>query len=211
MNDDDLLKRVRDYFAEQRNRTDHELRPELQGDDLARIREASVLIPFHTPPGTDELHIVLTLRPPYLRNHAGQVSFPGGTREPEDRSPVATALRESEEEIGTPAEHIEVIGELEPVYMPSGYRIIPIVGLLEPAAELIPCPVEVEAVFHAPASLLLDPANYRRSGMTFRNRPREILELQYGDYRIWGATAAILHGFGKAIRKRPGHLRQTVR
>lgn len=199
--DQGLLEDVRAFFASGRRQDAHPLRPDIQASELPVIREASVLIPFHSPPGVDEPHILLTLRPQYLRSHAGQVSLPGGRREPEDESPQATALRESEEEIGAEAHQIEVIGELGSVYMPSGYRITPFVGILAPDTELRPCPVEVEAVFHAPASLLLDPANYRRSTMTFLNREREILELQYGEYRIWGATAAILHGFGQALRK----------
>lgn len=202
MSDDHrLLRDVRAFFKTGRRQDAHPLRPDISASELSVVREASVLIPFHSPPGVDEPHILLTLRPQYLRSHAGQVSLPGGRREPEDESPQATALRESEEEIGAEAHQIEVIGELGAVYMPSGYRITPFVGVLASDTELRPCPVEVECVFHAPASLLLDPDNYRRSTMMFRNREREILELQYGEYRIWGATAAILHGFGKAIRR----------
>lgn len=199
--DHGLLKDVRAFFNSGMRQDAYPLRPDIDASDLPHIREASVLIPFHTPPGVDEPHILLTLRPQYLRSHAGQVSLPGGRREPEDESPQATALRESEEEIGAPPHQIEVVGELGPVYMPSGYRITPFVGVLAPDTEIRPCAVEVEAVFHAPASLLLDPANYHRSTMIFRNREREILELQYGEYRIWGATAAILHGFGQALQR----------
>jgi len=201
MDDDQgLIRDVRAFFESGRRQDAHPLRPDIHASDLPRVREASVLIPFHSPPGVKEPHILLTLRPRHLRTHAGQVSLPGGQREPQDASPEATALRESEEEIGTPADEIEIIGELGAVYMPSGYRIIPFVGVLPPDTVITPCPDEVDAVFHAPASLLLNPASYRRSSMTFRNREREILELQYGEYRIWGATAAILHGFGQAIR-----------
>ncbi|MEX1196783.1 MAG: CoA pyrophosphatase [Pseudohongiellaceae bacterium] len=199
--DHELLNNVRAFFRSGSRQDTHPLRPDIQASDLLRVREASVLIPFHSPPGVDEPHILLTLRPEYLRSHAGQVSLPGGRREPEDESPQATALRESEEEIGAQAHQIEVIGELGAVYMPSGYRITPFVGILAPDTQIRPCPVEVECTFHAPASLLLNPDNYRRSSMIFRNREREILELQYGEYRIWGATAAILHGFGQAIQK----------
>lgn len=196
-----VLQDVRAFFASGRHQDGHSLRPDIQACDLPRVREASVLIPFHSPPGVDEPHILLTLRPQYLRSHAGEVSLPGGRREQDDESPKATALRESEEEIGALAHQIEVIGELGAVYMPSGYRITPFVGVLAPDIALRPCPVEVECVFHAPASLLLNPASYQRSTMLFRNREREILELQYGKYRIWGATAAILHGFGQAIQR----------
>lgn len=199
--DHELLKELRAFFESGRQQDTHSLRPDIHASDLPRVREASVLIPFHSPPGVDEPHILLTLRPEYLRSHAGQVSLPGGRREPEDESPQATALRESEEEVGAEPHQIEVIGELGAIYMPSGYRITPFVGLLAPDTDIRPCPVEVEAVFHAPASLLLNPANYQRSTMIFRNREREILELQYGEYRIWGATAAILHGFGKALSR----------
>ncbi len=194
-----MLRRVRAFLDSDRALS-HPLRPDVTASQLEQIREASVLIPFHFPTGFDEPQILLTLRPTYLRRHAGQVSFPGGTREPADRSPRQTALRESWEEIGTPAEHIEVIGELRPLYLPSGYRITPVVGILAPDTRIRPCPVEVEAVFHAPARLLLDPASYQRSRMTFRDHAHDVLELRFQRYRIWGATAAILHGFGEAIR-----------
>lgn len=200
--DHGLLRDVRAFFAPGSRQDAHPLRPDIQASELPRVREASVLIPFHSPPGAQEPHILLTLRPQYLRSHAGQVSLPGGRREAEDESARDTALRETEEEIGTPARQIELIGELGPVYMPSGYRITPFVGVLAADTEIRPCAVEVEAVFHAPASLLLDPASYTRSTMMFLGREREILEVQYGEYRIWGATAAILHGFGEALQKR---------
>lgn len=200
--DDEILRQIRQYFAGRPVREDAALRPDISADDLSRIRTASVLIPFYKPPGHADTRILLTLRPRSLRSHGGQVSLPGGTEEAQDRNAVDTALRECREEIGTPAHDIEVLGQLGAVYLPSGYRVTPVVGILAPDTRITPCPVEVEAVFHAPASLLLDPRNYRRSTMEFRNRPREVLELTYQQYRIWGATAAILHGLGSAITNR---------
>ena len=202
--DHPLLDSVRLFFRDAPRRDDHELRPDLRHAQGDHIREAAVLIPFHMLPDSDEPQILLTLRPTWLRSHAGQVSLPGGTREERDADARATALRECEEEIGTPADRIEVIGELGPVSLPSGYRITPVVGILPPDSRIRPCPIEVETVFHAPASLLLDPGRYRRYQMTWRDRPRDVLELQFGEFRIWGATAAILHGFGHALRKDRG-------
>ena len=132
-----------------------------------------------------------------MKSHAGQVSFPGGTSEEQDRDLTATALRESYEEIGLRAEEVEVLGQLGELVMPSGYRVTPVVGIIENDLDYAANPAEVESIFLAPLSLVLDTQAYKRSIVTYRDIERTVLELQFGHYRIWGATAAILYHLAK--------------
>ena len=165
------------------------------------LRKAAVLIPITRPDSRNESHIVLTVRSENLRSHAGQISLPGGTRDAEDSDDVATALRESEEEIGLPSSQVEVIGKLGDMALPSGFRITPIVGLIEPGLNFTPAVEEVAEIFQAPLDLVLDLDAYKASFMTFDGIERKILELCYEDYRIWGATAAILHHLAAEVAK----------
>ncbi|MBL4580869.1 MAG: CoA pyrophosphatase [Gammaproteobacteria bacterium] len=163
------------------------------------LRKASVLIPItrHRPGKKSE--IVLTVRSKNLNSHPGQISLPGGSEEPDDSDVVATALRESEEEIGLAQSNVEVIGRLGDMALPSGFQITPIVGLIEPGLEFFPCPIEVAEIFHAPLSLLMNPDSYNSTSMTYDNHARKVLELQFERFRIWGATAAILYHLAQMI------------
>ncbi len=166
------------------------------GQDL---REAAVLLPItrHRPDRPSE--IVLTVRSANLKSHAGQISLPGGTREPEDANAEATALRETTEEIGLDSELVQVIGRLGDLALPSGFHVTPVVGLIDAGLDFIAEPAEVADIFSAPLELVLDTAAYRSSYMTFENKPRKIIELVYEDYRIWGATAAILFHLAQIV------------
>lgn len=160
---------------------------------LQDLRKAAVLIPVTRATATLESQVVLTVRSANLKSHAGQISLPGGTQNEHDSDIFATALRESEEEIGLPGSSVQILGRLGEFALPSGFRVTPVVGVIEPGLQLSPCPVEVADIFYTPLTLVLNPNAYRRSEMLFQNVPRKILELTYEDYRIWGATANILH------------------
>ena len=164
------------------------------------LRKASVLIPItrHKPGKNSE--IVLTVRSENLNSHPGQISFPGGSEEAIDSDVVATALRESEEEIGLAQGDVEVIGRLGDMALPSGFQITPIVGLIEPDLKYVPCPIEVAEIFHAPLSLLINPDSYKSTFMTYDNQSRKVIELQFERFRIWGATAAILYHLAQIIQ-----------
>ena len=138
-------------------------------------------------------HVVLTVRSENLNSHAGQISLPGGSCDPADSDLAATALREAEEEIGLPREQVEVAGELGPMALPSGFLVTPVVGLIPPGLDFTPCSHEVADIFQTPLDLILDPEAYVRSSYILAGVKRQTLELCYEDYRIWGATAAILH------------------
>lgn len=166
----------------------------LLASDARRV-EAAVLVgllPRATGP-----QVLLTRRTEALRQHAGQVSFPGGRIEPSDAGPLAAALREAGEEIGLPASQVEPLGWLDPLATVTGYRVLPVVARISPAFVAVPDPGEVAEVFEVPLSFLLAPANLALIGIEFGGRVRQVLEFKpHGDaaraQRIWGATASIL-------------------
>ncbi|MGE5385019.1 MAG: CoA pyrophosphatase [Betaproteobacteria bacterium] len=136
--------------------------------------------------------VLLTQRAAHLRDHPGQVSFPGGRMEEEDPSPLHTALRETEEEIGLPRERITLLGYLPEYRTGTGFRVTPVVALVAPPMMLKTDPFEVAEVFEVPLSFLLDPANHRRHSLHYRGALREFYAMPYGDYFIWGATAGMI-------------------
>lgn len=136
--------------------------------------------------------MVLTVRTDHLQDHAGQVAFPGGRTDPEDTDAIATALRESEEEIGLERRLVTPLGFLDRFETISGYTITPVVARIDPDARLYPAPAEVAEVFEVPLSFFLEPANLRRYTMEFRGHRRDMVEFVHGGHRIWGATAAMV-------------------
>ena len=161
--------------------------------DASTYREAAVLIPLITATENEQEKILLTLRTEHLNSHAGQVSLPGGSSEPGDEDLIETALRESEEEIGLNPADVKVIGTLGTIVLPSGFCVTPVIGSVKPDYPFRPCPREVAEIFQVPASLLLRPESWQSCYVTYKDRRRKVLELHYGNYRIWGATAAILY------------------
>ena len=160
---------------------------------------AAVLIPLVER--ADGLWVLLTRRTAHLDHHAGQISFPGGRMEADDADAVATALRETKEEIGLDASRIDILGQLEGYVTITNFAVTPVVGLVHPPFELRPDPFEVDEVFEVPFSFVLDPANHQRH---FREGPdgqkRYFYALPYGPYYIWGATAAMLVNLAEALR-----------
>ncbi len=201
--DDPLLQRLLLYFEQQSQQLSTSHPPILHPDQSinrlinspelpeSSFRHAAVLILVAC--GENGSSIIFTLRTEHLSSHAGQVSFPGGTRDSDDNSIEHTALRECEEEIGLRAESVRIIGRLGNLLMPSGYCVTPVVGLFSAATPLTPSPREVAEIFGVPTAIALNPASYQRSSMLYRDMEREVLEFHHDGYRIWGATATILH------------------
>ena len=155
-------------------------------------RRAAVLMPILPAEGA---RVVYTVRTDALRDHAGQVSFPGGSLEPGDGSPRETALREAEEEVDLRPDLVEVIGELDEVYIPpSDFLVRPVVGLLRPEAELVMAPEEVEEIFSIPLSELMSPKALKEVLWERERRLYEVRVFAVGGYEIWGATAAMTAG-----------------
>ncbi|MDR3300026.1 MAG: CoA pyrophosphatase [Candidatus Accumulibacter sp.] len=143
--------------------------------------------------------VVLTRRAAHLRDHPGQISFPGGRVEAGDSSPEQTALREAMEEIGLAPRHVEIAGFLPEYRTGSGYRITPVAGFLTPPFALHPDPSEVAEIFEVPLSFLLNPANHQRHSRERRGSARHFFAIPYGPYFIWGATAGIIISLARAM------------
>lgn len=156
--------------------------------DIPR-RQAAVLICLRD--GVQP-RLVFTLRTAHLQSHAGQVAFPGGRCDPHDADALATALRESEEEIGLDRKQVVPLGFLDCFETISGYCITPVVARIAQNAVLHPMPDEVAEVFEVPFAFFLEPSNLKRYVMDYRGHRRAMVEFAHGGHRIWGATAAIL-------------------
>ena len=146
--------------------------------------------------------LVLTVRNDQLQVHAGQVAFPGGGSEPVDGgSAIATALRESEEEIGLDRAQVTPLGFLDCLETVSGFCVTPVVARIASRATLFPAPEEVAEVFEVPLAFFMDAGNLRRTTVAFRGIERPMIEFVHGGHRIWGATAAMVFN----LLKRMGH------
>lgn len=176
--------------------------PDLLGGDLVegipdgRVVPAAVLVPIvvRAAPG-----LILTLRPDTMRNHAGQISFPGGRIDARDDGPVAAALREAEEEIALPPGVVTVLGCLPQYRTVTGFAVTPVVGLVPPDLPLVPAPDEVADLFEAPLAPLLDPDAHRQRSAMFRGRMRDYYEIRHGERLIWGATAAMIVNLSRLL------------
>lgn len=144
--------------------------------------------------------VILTQRTETLRRHAGQIAFPGGRIDPEDDGPVSAALREAREEIALPPEAVEVIGAIDRYRTVTGYDVTPVLGVVPPRLPLVPAEAEVAAVFEAPLAFLLDRANHVEARALYQGRERRYYEIQWGERRIWGATAAMLVNLSRRLR-----------
>lgn len=174
---------------------DEGLRPDAQG-----LRPAAVLVPVvaHDVPT-----ILFTRRASHLKDHSGQVSFPGGRVAVMDASPEATALREAHEEIGLKPERVELLGRLPEYLTRTGFRITPVVGILLPPVELRADANEVEEIFEVPLRFLLDPANHQRQSREWQGEQRWFFAMPYQGHYIWGATAGMLVNLQRHLAQGP--------
>ncbi len=158
---------------------------------------AAVLVPIIRAP---EPRLLLTTRTSNLRNHAGQVAFPGGRIDAEDEGPVAAALREAQEEIGLDPAHVEVIGMGDPYQTGTGYAVHPVVGSIEPGLPLMPNPQEVADLFEVPLDFALNPTNHLLREAEWQGRMRRYYVIEWQDRTIWGATAGMLVNLSARLR-----------
>jgi 8-oxo-dGTP pyrophosphatase MutT (NUDIX family) len=166
--------------------------------ELARpATPAAVLIGLL--PAPEGPRILLTRRTAHLRDHAGQISFPGGRIEAADTGPVGAALREAHEEVGVEPERVEVLGELACYRTRTGFLIHPVVGWIDRPAAFRPDPFEVAELFELPLAFALDPANHRRDAHERDGRRREFWVVPYREHYIWGATAGILVNLARLV------------
>ncbi len=162
----------------------------MTADEMAVATPAAVLVPVVNRP--HGLSVILTRRTDHLNNHAGQISFPGGKVDAVDASPEHAALRETEEEIGLARRHIHVLGRLPDYFIPTGFRVTPIVGWVEPPFELTLDAFEVAEAFEVPLAYVIDPAHRQMQSAMRAGRLRHFYAMPYEGYNIWGATAGML-------------------
>ncbi len=165
--------------------------------DHVTLTPAAVLVPIVQR--ESGLTVLLTQRTAHLRDHGGQVSFPGGRCEAEDQGPEATALREAREEVGIEPAQVEVIGRLPEYRTGTGFSVIPVVGLVSPPLNLRLDDFEVAEVFEPPLDFLLDTANHQRHRLEIRGEMREYWAMPWQGYYIWGATAGMLVSLHRAL------------
>ncbi len=183
-----------------RSRGDFELNPDFARGDRSAFTLAAVLVPLVDRPCG--VTVLLTQRTGHLTSHAGQISFPGGRAEPYDEDAVATALRETAEEVGVDEKHVEIVGLLDTYETGTGYSITPVVGFIAPSFSLTPDPSEVEEVFEVPLAFVLDPRNHKRHSRYFNGIERHFHAMPFEERYIWGATAGMLVNLYEKLSER---------
>jgi 8-oxo-dGTP pyrophosphatase MutT (NUDIX family) len=161
------------------------------------LTAASVLIPLMAR--DTGVSVLFTQRTAHLKDHPGQISFPGGRVEPGDTTPAHTALREAQEEIGLAPTAIEVLGVLPEHPTTTGFVVTPVVGIVTPPFELSPHAEEVAHIFEVPLAFLMDTQNHEPHTWTRDGKLRQAIALRYGEHFIWGATAAIVVTLMRAL------------
>ena len=179
----------------------HRRSPELLAGDVLEAEEgpttpAAVLVAVVDRP---EPTVILTERPKTMRQHPGQISFPGGRIDPGDADAIAAALREAEEEIALPRSAVEVIGIADLYRTITGFEVTPVVGVVPPGLELRAEPGEVASMFEAPLHYLLDPAHQSVRSAVFQGQARSYYEIDWQGRRIWGATAAMIVNLSRRL------------
>lgn len=185
-------------------RSDYDLNPGMREDapPPGSLTPAAVLVPIvgHDSGPT----VLLTKRTDHLRDHAGQVSFPGGRVEMVDDGPDDTALRETDEEIGLHRDRIEIVGQLADYETRTGFSVTPVVGYVHPGFDLKLDRFEVAAAFEVPLDFVLDPRNHQKRSRVWKGAERHYYAIEYDDYVVWGATAGMLVNLYHRMTKRMG-------
>jgi len=178
-------------------RGDHDLDPVTAAIAAVRpIRPAAVLVPVVE---RAEPMVLFTQRTAHLKDHAGQISFPGGKIDAGDASPAATALREAEEEIGLKPLFVEPIGYLDLYMTTLGFRVVPVLARVAAGFRLRLNRAEVDDAFEVPLAFLMAPENHQRHSRDWNGMTRTFYAMPFGERYIWGATAGILRNLYERI------------
>ncbi|UVI38333.1 CoA pyrophosphatase [Qipengyuania spongiae] len=194
-----LLDRLADLFERGHAQPIEGLMSDARFADAERTADAAVLIAVVDRPREDGgPSVILTQRPRTMRDHPGQVAFPGGKLEP-DETALAAALREAEEELALDPAEVSVIGTTDRYQTGTGFDITPVLGVVRPGLPLVANEREVESWFEAPLDLLMDARSWTRNEVFWKGAMREYLELEHAGYRIWGVTAAICYNLSRRL------------
>ncbi|MFD1747625.1 CoA pyrophosphatase [Rhizobium helianthi] len=155
-----------------------------------KLKDAAVLVPVVDDP--DGAKVILTQRTATLRKHSGQIAFPGGGVDAADGSVEAAAVREAQEEIGLSPQFVQPVARLPDYFAATGFRITPVLSVVQRGFDLKLNPTEVDRVFEVPLSFLMDPANHQRGTRDFNGVEHHFYRMPYGEWNIWGITAGIL-------------------
>lgn len=181
---------------------DEPVPPEIRQRLQTGRRSAAVLVPVLGAEG-GPLRLLLTLRTDHLRDHAGQISFPGGGLKPGEDS-LTAALREAEEEIGLASSAVDVFGEMPRYHTGTGFSVAPMIGFVRAGVDLTPDAGEVAEIFEVPMDFLLDPRNFRQQTRYYRGAWRSFLTIPWSGYDIWGATAGMLAQLSRIMQGQSG-------
>lgn len=174
--------------------SDFDLNPDIILPAGRVLKPAAVLIGVR-----ENGNVILTKRAARLKHHPGQIAFPGGKQDPDDADLTATALRETEEEIGLPPTQVTVLGVLPAHETVTNYQVTPVIALIHGDYAIRPEAGEVAEVFEVPLAHLTNPAHFRIEGRRWQGRRRSYFAAPYGPYYIWGATACILRGLADRV------------
>ena len=178
-------------------RGDHDADPVMRKiAEVRPIRPAAVLVPIVDHP---EPTVLLTQRAQHLPDHAGQISFPGGKIDKDDKDPCASALREAREEIGLDRSYVEPFGYLDLYMTTLGYRIVPVIARVKPGFTLKLNVAEVDNTFEVPLTFLMDQTNMQRHSREWQGMTRHYYAITFGEHYIWGVTAGILRNLHDRI------------
>lgn len=192
----ELFDRLSGLFDEGHRKDIPDLITDVRFTDAERAADAAVLIAVVDRPR--EPTIILTQRPNSMRDHPGQVAFPGGKLE-DGESPVAGALREANEELAIDPQAVRVIGTSDIYHTGTGFAVTPVLGVVGPDIAITPDPREVEAWFEAPVSLMFDRDNWIERSTMWKGEMRHYLDMEYQGFRIWGVTAAIISNLSRRV------------
>jgi 8-oxo-dGTP pyrophosphatase MutT (NUDIX family) len=178
------------------HRGDHDLNPDFT-PQVEKLTEAAIVVPLiQRPTG---LYVLLTERSRHLRNHPGQVGFPGGRKDPEDKDALATALRELQEEIAVDATQVTILTCLDTYITRTGFEITPVVAELSPDIQPVPDPQEVEEVFEVPLQFFLEPKNRKVESRFYGGKDRFFYAFNHDGHYIWGVSAGIVINLIEAL------------